>query len=36
MWLSRFEPHPAPERGADNLTYECACGEHLTRMVETR
>jgi hypothetical protein len=35
MWLSRLEPHPAPDRDADNMTYECACGEQLTR-TETR
>lgn len=36
MWLSRLEPHPAPDRGVDNMTYECACGEQLTRTMETR
>jgi hypothetical protein len=35
MWLTRLEPHPAG-RSADDMTYECACGEQLTRTVETR
>ena len=36
MWLARLEPHPAPHGGADDMIYECVCGEQLTRTVETR
>jgi hypothetical protein len=33
MWLARMEPHPTPDSGADDMIYECACGEQLTRTV---
>jgi hypothetical protein len=36
MWLARMEPHPTPDGGADDMIYECACGEQLTRTVESR
>jgi hypothetical protein len=36
MWLARLEPHPTPDGGADDMIYECACGEQLTRTVEAR
>jgi len=36
MWLARLEPHPTPAGGADDMIYECACGEQLTRTVESR
>jgi hypothetical protein len=36
MWLTRMEPHPTPDGGADDMIYECACGEQLTRTVEAR
>lgn len=34
MWLSRLEPHP--NGTTDNMVYDCACGEQLTRTVKTR
>ena len=35
MWLARLEPHPTPDGGSDDMIYECACGEQLTRTVES-
>jgi hypothetical protein len=36
MWLARIEPHPTPEGGADDMIYECGCGEQFIRTVKTR
>jgi len=33
MFLSRLEPHPSPTGGTDDIFYECACGEQLTKTV---
>jgi len=31
MWLSRLEPHPTHYVALDEITFQCACGELLTK-----
>jgi hypothetical protein len=36
MRLARLEPHPRPRGHADDMIYECSCGQQLTRTIETK
>ena len=36
MRLARLEPHPRPSGHADDMIYECGCGQQLTKTIETR
>jgi len=31
MWLSRLEPHATRYDSVDDITFQCACAEQLTR-----
>jgi hypothetical protein len=31
MWFSRLEPHPTQHDALDEVTFQCACGELLTK-----
>ena len=34
MWFSRLEPHPTQHDALDEVTFQCACGELLTKSEE--
>jgi len=31
MWFSQLEPHPTQHDALDEVTFQCACGELLTK-----